>query len=836
MVSSHHHHHHLHHNSSNGPPSSNFERGNHIIDQQVDELRDRMKLLQQDRRANVDLLEANKKSNAEELRLLRDANKEIRIHLSQMKQQQKASSGMKMMANNNNNNSSLSHPHSNNINHMTHHNTHLNINQNVNTMNTSTNNINSSSHINNGHSSSTTINNNTHNHIHHTSGNDDDQGATGVGSVGMMQGTVGNNTGNGVGSGAGGMHHIHHHGHLVNGIAVDHRQESNMLKRDVLRLRTEFDSFKVQSNKLDKTITKLKDEMKLCELEARRPSQEDSPLSRQIRMLENRLDKAMIKYNEAQSIRNTYEHISKRLKDERVSFDNQLSALERTLHSKKRDYEELLLLAGDANHARELATQELQKARLGYEEKRLKRQNEIRETERHFHTIKVRKQILYGSNSNNNATAASSAAINPEDNNNSNMDLTSNNSNNKRSLARPSTLHRRRSSIFDPSGIDLLILDKEEHQNSNSKQEEDEEESKLDIYEKAFCKIKEATGVSDVNEVIQKIIGQESTTENLVSLTKQNQSKIEDLIANTEHLRKSVEELKYSGATNGVSTRKMVDEREEQLALTQSNLERSKSRFDRLSSMLISAKAGVKHIKNKIDAIQQEVEFSNTSGNTNIIDASISDSSSSSNEGTSAAVDILESSGNILTSILSKIKDKKIMMEAGGESNLLEHAKATEISAPSPTSMSATKTIEIEDPTVTTTANNDVNTANNLISSLDIFDVLDIVNEDEVQENRPFNQRIQLPSTSASHVASNARHQSSLRGITAYHHGNGNHHNLDGPSGNKNSYTHLSMSDDDGYDELEDEEISREHVKKNSSQIVLAQERKKTREMRRNIV
>eukprot|EP00957_Ditylum_brightwellii_P025427 1923011-Ditylum_brightwellii.AAC.1 len=57
----------------------------------------------------------------------------------------------------------------------------------------------------------------------------------------------------------------------------------------------------------------------------------------------------------------------------------------------------------------------------------------------------------------------------------------------------------------------------------------EELETKLDIYESAFRKIKEATGVSDVNEVIQKIIGQESTTENLVSLTKQNQGKIEDL-------------------------------------------------------------------------------------------------------------------------------------------------------------------------------------------------------------------------------------------------------------------------------------------------------------------
>ena len=47
---------------------------------------------------------------------------------------------------------------------------------------------------------------------------------------------------------------------------------------------------------------------------------------REIRILENRLDKVMIKYNEAQSIRKTYEQIVKRLKEERVGLEklNQL--------------------------------------------------------------------------------------------------------------------------------------------------------------------------------------------------------------------------------------------------------------------------------------------------------------------------------------------------------------------------------------------------------------------------------------------------------------------------------------------------------------------------------
>lgn len=38
--------------------------------------------------------------------------------------------------------------------------------------------------------------------------------------------------------------------------------------------------------------------------------------------MENRLDKAMIKFNEAMSIKKTYELIVKRLKEERIGYEN----------------------------------------------------------------------------------------------------------------------------------------------------------------------------------------------------------------------------------------------------------------------------------------------------------------------------------------------------------------------------------------------------------------------------------------------------------------------------------------------------------------------------------
>jgi hypothetical protein len=133
-----------------------------------------------------------------------------------------------------------------------------------------------------------------------------------------------------------------------------------------------------------------------------------------------------------------------------------------------------------------------------------------------------------------------------------------------------------------------------------------EARNKIDIFENAFRKIKEATGVSDVNEVIQKIVSQGSTTENLVSLTRENQSKIESLNELKRKVKARVEELKYSGVGGG-HRRKLVDDFEDQLANSGARLERSRLKYERLSKVIISMKAGVGHLQDKLESVREEV-------------------------------------------------------------------------------------------------------------------------------------------------------------------------------------------------------------------------------------
>lgn len=50
-----------------------------------------------------------------------------------------------------------------------------------------------------------------------------------------------------------------------------------------------------------------------------------------------------------------------------------------------------------------------------------------------------------------------------------------------------------------------------------------------------------------MNEVIQKIVSQESTTENLIAVTRENQGKIEALNQLRRQIKTHCEDIKYSG-------------------------------------------------------------------------------------------------------------------------------------------------------------------------------------------------------------------------------------------------------------------------------------------------
>merc|ERR1719359_1050005 len=133
----------------------------------------------------------------------------------------------------------------------------------------------------------------------------------------------------------------------------------------------------------------------------------------------------------------------------------------------------------------------------------------------------------------------------------------------------------------------------------------EEERQRLLDYEEAFHRIKEATGVSDVNEVIQKFLTQEDTHKNLTSLTRENQSRIDQLLEERRKLRLQVEELKFSSGGNG-GRRQVIDDFETHLTEASEKFERNRGKFERMAKMLINMKAGIGHLAEKLTIINLE--------------------------------------------------------------------------------------------------------------------------------------------------------------------------------------------------------------------------------------
>jgi len=350
-----------------------------------------------------------------------------------------------------------------------------------------------------------------------------------------------------------------------------HEAELTKVEQQLTLLRQKQNQVGAANRIKENSLAQLEDELRDLQRSSSRPAHEANPLMRQIRTLENRLDKAMIKYNEAQSIRKTYDQIVKRLKEERVNFDNQLGAIEATLHAKEHDYEELLLMSHDASHAKDVARAELAKLQSLVTEERKAREKEL--TERR-NAVQAREEMA------NRMVEREKAR----------QDIV---------LAAKGDLSGEAEEALKKN----LVTNALHHQLNQNVMEG--EQQVMTAYEQAFRKIKEATGVGDVNEVIQKFVTQKDTEKNLMAMTREAQARIDQLAEERAATKSSVDEMKYSGA-GGQSSRQEVEGAEKKLADASSVQDRIKVRHTRLTKVFVDVRAGIEHMADKLDPVKLE--------------------------------------------------------------------------------------------------------------------------------------------------------------------------------------------------------------------------------------
>ena len=141
-------------------------------------------------------------------------------------------------------------------------------------------------------------------------------------------------------------------------------------------------------------------------------------------------------------------------------------------------------------------------------------------------------------------------------------------------------------------------------------------QAKISAYEQAFQQIKEATGVSDVNEVIQRFLLQEETHQNLLAMVKEAQATDKDLTAKVEEEKRLVMKAEYSrtnpgsvegGAEGGGGGASSASD-SVALASQQKALAKVRERWKRVMKTAVSTKSAVQHIVDLLEPLREKHE------------------------------------------------------------------------------------------------------------------------------------------------------------------------------------------------------------------------------------
>ncbi|KAI9222328.1 hypothetical protein BC828DRAFT_414104 [Blastocladiella britannica] len=270
-----------------------------------------------------------------------------------------------------------------------------------------------------------------------------------------------------------------------------------------------------------------------------------------MRKLENQLDKAEIKWHEAQAMRKVYEEILAVLHEERQSFDAQLAHFERTLRAKRSDAAELLLMSRDAHHARDLARGELARIEAQIADDRKRRDKDLvarRELVRHKleASEKLEMQLLAGTLG-SDPTARSGDA----------------------------DAH---ASVAEADALAERIAE----------------------YEELIKHIKEATGVDDLNQVVAKFEEQRDTRERLSQMAANNEARLAAVKAQRSEALKQLDEALVVGEHAGAAAKSAMRGLESQLHAELAKYRDVCEKHERITHTLAGVKAGVVHLWDKI--------------------------------------------------------------------------------------------------------------------------------------------------------------------------------------------------------------------------------------------
>ncbi|CAF1563043.1 unnamed protein product [Rotaria magnacalcarata] len=268
----------------------------------------------------------------------------------------------------------------------------------------------------------------------------------------------------------------------------------------------------------------------------------ESETAARLRQLENRLDKAELKCTEAVTIQRTYNQIKSHLIQESLTYTNRLDAMSTQIRRTQQELHEAQRSALEADLAQKNAKNELKKSEDKVYRERKERELRLNELKSEAEEKKLHAERI-----------------------------------DRRALQRPA------SPLED-------LKDKLSEQ----------DQTKIDMYENAFSRIKEATGASTMQEVVERFMSQDSTTAHLEKMKEDSEQNVAKLRDEKARLNKEFEEMKYSGEAKTSTGQRILEQAQEKFDESEKRRDDNATKMEKTMKKMIEVKSGIEHLADKL--------------------------------------------------------------------------------------------------------------------------------------------------------------------------------------------------------------------------------------------
>ncbi|XP_010965157.1 outer dynein arm-docking complex subunit 3 isoform X1 [Camelus bactrianus] len=301
-----------------------------------------------------------------------------------------------------------------------------------------------------------------------------------------------------------------------------------------------------------KWLEELQLQHSLRELEMVEMQDSNTEVAKTMRNLENRLEKAQMKAEEAEHITNVYLQLKAYLREESLHLENRLDFMEAEVVKTKHELEELNVVNQEALNARDIAKNQLQ-----YLEETVFR--ERKERERYLTECKKR--------------------------------------------AEERKLQNERMERKTQREHVLLQSDETIQDSLHSKEEELRKCWNLYQMEVLFGKVKDVTGLAETHAIVRRFLAQGDTFTQLETLKSENEQTLLRLKEEKQGLQRELEDLKYSGEAKLVSEQKLQAELRGRLKAEEERRADAQDRLERTLRAIQMTKEGFEHLASKLSHV-----------------------------------------------------------------------------------------------------------------------------------------------------------------------------------------------------------------------------------------